>query len=529
MSKLRATCTLVILTGAALASTVGGPARGQGGPRLEEPVGRVGEVVLQYGMLQEYLLRYYGKGALERLIDESLLRQEGVRYKLTTTEPEIDARVQEVTAAARGGAPPVALLREQARYDLLTQKVLDAKWPVRDADLTRLQVRYARVKTQQQAKDLIREARRGVNFEQLVLQESLDKENGGLVNNGPFMKVENPPLFRLASDANLRPGQITPQPVSSGEFWLVIKLENQFGPETLTGKARTDAIARIRGFRLAGLRDALRKRYRADLSYPTSLEEVRGRGDATPTAVLARHGKEATTFADLQRRLVRYFGPRALEQLIDRSVISQEAARLKITVADSEADERVAALRKATGVSGFQTVLAGEGITERDWKERIRFNILAEKVLATRFPAAESELSRYSIRYVRVRSRAEADAILQAARAGAPFEQLLRRSLDQSGEGYLRPRAFLRSDQPIMYEALEKANAEPGQFLSEPLLLVRTWWVIRVESRQGPETLTAQERLDAARRINARKLDSLLDETRKSYRIERSLPAIQEG
>src|SRR2546421_672580 len=87
--------------------------------------------------------------------------------------------------------------------------------PVREEDeeLTRLTLRYARVETQQQARQIIREAKSGVNFETLVLRDSLDKENGGQLQPPRFLRVEHPYFFRLAMDnAPMRVGQVSSEP-----------------------------------------------------------------------------------------------------------------------------------------------------------------------------------------------------------------------------------------------------------------------------------------------------------------------------
>ena len=140
---------------------------------------------------------------------------------------------------------------------------------------------------------------------------------------------------------------------------------------------------------------------------------------------------------------------------------------------------------------------------------------------------------RYTARYFRAATQQDAAAVLQAAMGGAPFAQLIaQRSLDRSGDGFVKPRVFLRADSPQIHRAITQARLmNPGDFLPAPLPLGRSWLVIRLEARQGPETLTPAERADAARRMVLPQLDAMLDEARRASRIEYVTPvtAKQDG
>jgi foldase protein PrsA len=230
-------------------------------PAANGAIAKVGAQTITRGALTTHLMKYYARNGLEQLIDRSVIRQEAARLSASVSEPDLEARAAEVKrglgdfeAALKQQGVSEETWREGVRYGLLAEKVLDKKWPVKDTDLTRLMVRYARVNTRDQARKIITDAKNGVSFELLAAQQSIDgRENRGLVAEKPFLRVERPAFFKLATDAGLRVGQVTPQPIASKEYWLVLKLEGVFGPETLRGREREDAIRRIRAYRMASL------------------------------------------------------------------------------------------------------------------------------------------------------------------------------------------------------------------------------------------------------------------------------------
>jgi parvulin-like peptidyl-prolyl isomerase len=504
-------------------------------PAQGEVIAKVGASTITRSELFTHLMKFYGKAGLEQLIDRSVMRQEAARLKAEVTDADLNARVAELKKAAGSDFQQVLdgegiseeAWRERVRYALLAEKVLEKKWPVTKDDLTRFSVRYARVKTRSEAQQIIRAARNGVSFPVLVGQHSADgkTEHRGLVQPNPFLRIDNPYFFKvtleLMGQGVLREGQISPQPIESEDWYLVLKLERIYAAETLKPKEREEAIARIMAYRSGALMPASRKRYKIEhaVALKTLIDDPKLPGDT----VVSRVNSEAITRKQLVGHLLQYFGKTALDRLVERSLVAQEAARLNVTVSDAEVDERVAEAVKLVGQSAFQTALNQEGITEAAWRERARYSYLAEKVLNRRSPVSAADLERLKVRYIRVGTQETAQEVLRAAQTGARFEDLTaQRSLDRGGDGFIKPKAFLRMDNPVVFQAV--GNTPAGRIVAQPVEAGGSWYVLKVEARLGPETLTAKERDAAVRRINAGRMGDLLTTLRKSYRVEQTVP-----
>jgi hypothetical protein len=217
--------------------------------------------------------------------------------------------------------------------------------------------------------------------------------------------------------------------------------------------------------------------------------------------------------------LAETYGKTAFDQLVERAMTTQQAAKVNATVSDSEVAERVAAVKKATGASAFQAALDLEGITEEAWTERVRFTYLAEKTVNTRAPLTPSDLVRMTARYIRVATKEDADQVMKVAQGTASFETLAKQSsLDRNTDGFIKPRMFLKAEQPEIFKALE--NVTPGQVAPRPVQANGSFYILKLEAKFGTDTLTGKERDDAVRRINALRMGPLLDIWRKEFKVE---------
>jgi parvulin-like peptidyl-prolyl isomerase len=330
-------------------------------------------------------------------------------------------------------------------------------------------------------------------------------------------------MFKLATQANLRVGQYTPQPVQSGKYWMVLKLEKVFGPETLTGKERERAIQQIRANRLPALMPITRKRY--PVTTTTQMAKLIEDANLAPDTEIIKVGATPVTRKDLLAYLFEAFGKSALDQLVERRIVSQEAAKAGVTVSDGEVDGRVATVKKQTGEASFVTALNLEGITEDAWRERVRYTYLAEKLVNKRAPVKPEELERFTVRYIRVATKPEAEEVIRLAQSGTKFEQLVQqKSLDKAGDGFLKPRLFTRSENPEGFKVIEKARLQAGQVLGQPVDVGGAFLVLRLEGRFGPELMSVKEREDAVRRINALRMAQFLDTWHSEAKVDYPIP-----
>ncbi len=517
-----------LVPGAVLALTAclaAGSAGAQGSVTDATAVARAGTDAVTRKALYGHMARYYGRVGLEQLITRSLVRQEAARYKLDVPEADLAARTAELKKAA-GMRFEEALntegiteeaWKERTRYGMLAERVLARKWPVRDEDLVRLSLRYARYSSERQAKVAITEAR-STPFDILVLRDSLDKENAGQILPEKFLRVDRPDWYKRGED--LRPGQVSRDPIPSGEFWLVVKLEGRYGPETLSAKEREQAVQRINAYRMAFLLPTLRKRYPPSVKTPG--DQLFAGAESDAEAVMAQVGGQSITRKDLTSYLATYFGKTALEQLLERSILTQEARKQNVAVSDAELAARVADFQK--NKDALARVLQADGITEEAWKERLRYQMLAEKVVAARSPVKPEDLTRMTVRYLRLGAKKDADAVIQALRQGATVEQIQARLGGRVRDGFIQPRAFLRVDNPTIYKMIEDAKLRDGGVLPNAVELAGGWVAMRLEARFGPETLSAKEREDAVRRTNATRAGQVLDAVRRTYKVEYVLP-----
>ncbi|HWP35284.1 MAG TPA: peptidyl-prolyl cis-trans isomerase, partial [Thermodesulfobacteriota bacterium] len=207
-----------------------------------------------------------------------------------------------------------------------------------------------------------------------------------------------------------------------------------------------------------------------------------------------------------------------LERLIEGTLISQEAARLNVTVTEQEVDAEIAAVRQRERLTEEELVraLAQEGLTLADYRARVRDTIRRAKVISRTVRGAvtipEARLREYYERHkadftpparVRLRLlllplapdatdaeeaavRAEAQALRLRALQGEPFEALVRAhskgpAAEEGGDlgvldaGHLDPR----------FEAAVR-GLKPGE-VSAPVELERGVALLQLVERSGGE------------------------------------------
>lgn len=513
MFRIATFAAACLLTGAAAAQNLA-PAT---------PLAEVAGRTVTYGQVEDYLLRFYGPSGVEHLINHKVLRQEAERLKVEVTEEDFKTRMAALRKEAGPRLPEllkaegisVEVWEERNRLLLLGEHVQEALWPVTDASLKRLSVRYARTSSDAAARDIISAAKGKIDFELLVLQNSIDKDNGGLVQPDPFLRVENPPFFQLAEQANLREGQVTPRPIRSGEFWLVLKLEKVLPASTLTGPAREAAATRVRLFRRARLLPRLRARYA--ISRPKLAEALPQTPAERGKTLVGKVGDEDITAAELMRHLVRNYGRIALQALVDRAIFEKEAANLSLTVSTQEVEARHDRARRLVGQARMAELLANSGLTEEGWREMLRYEILGEKIVDSRFLPDPEEMTRISVQFAALPKEADARELIRRS-ASLNFDQVVKQ-LGRSG-GMLMPDPFLKAENPLVFEAVAKAGVRPGQIVPQPLPVGNRFFVLRLVKRQQAAELSATERAEVVRRLNATRTFELLERLRKNYPVE---------
>jgi hypothetical protein len=146
-------------------------------------------------------------------------------------------------------------------------------------------------------------------------------------------------------------------------------------------------------------------------------------------------------------------------------------------------------------------------------------------VVNARSPVQPEELTRLTVRYIRVPSRQEADAVVKALQMGAKFETVMAQaSLDRNGDGYLRPKPFTKTENPEAFKLISEGNVQPRQVLPTPVANGGSFVVLWLEGRQTAADMKPEEREAVAQRINALRLGDQLDAWKKEIRVEMVVP-----
>jgi len=277
--------------------------------------------------------------------------------------------------------------------------------------------------------------------------------------------------------------------------------------------------------------------------------------------IVARVNGEPVTRAELQRMLAdsrmrrlsqRELGTQipdskelqrlALQKLIHRRLILQEAHRRNITVTEEEIDKGVAALRsRFKGAKKYQGWLRSMGLDEKSLRESLRRDLLATRVsveVVKEARVTEEQVQEYyeahkaelqfpdevRLRIIAVKDRPAADEVLAALKKGEDFDRLAReRSMEaraaQVGDNRWAP---LESLSPSLREAVRPLK--PGE-ISGPLQGNTEFIVVRLEERRPPHTKTlAEARPEIEKRLLSVKqqevLQAWLVEQEKNAKIE---------
>ena len=157
------------------------------------------------------------------LIQQTVLLQEAKKAKL-----ESRADVKEAINAAREQVLINALIQDWAKANPVSDKDVKAAYDRQKAAYgdTEYQVRHILVKTEEQAKNLIKRlGNKGANFDKLAQEFSEDtgnKNQGGLL--GWVVPRSYPAAFGVAFSA-LKPGEVAQTPIRTQYGFHVVKLD----------------------------------------------------------------------------------------------------------------------------------------------------------------------------------------------------------------------------------------------------------------------------------------------------------------
>ncbi len=207
-----------------------------------------------------------------------------------------------------------------------------------------------------------------------------------------------------------------------------------------------------------------------------------------------------------------------LDQLIERTLILQEARRTGRLATDAEVDRRVGELGSQFPTQKeFEQALAREGISRAELRDRIRFELTVRRMLdALSVPEVREEEvrayfqahrqwfdepERVRVRHILLRTEAEARVTLARLRAGEPFDRLARQlsqdyaTRDRGGDlGVVAPGQTVPEFERAAF------SLQPGQ-LSDPVRTSFGYHVIQVTQRLPAKQATWETAREAALRL----------------------------
>ena len=161
---------------------------------------------------------------LNSMVNATLLAQAGRKAKV-----DQNPLVKEQLAAAENEAIADAYVASLARTQITEAKLRQAydQYAKEAPQTEEVHARHILVPTEQEAKDIIEQLKKGADFATLAKEKTTDpsgKANGG--DLGYFTKQDMVPAFANAAFA-LKPGEFTQTPVHTQFGWHVIKVEDR--------------------------------------------------------------------------------------------------------------------------------------------------------------------------------------------------------------------------------------------------------------------------------------------------------------
>lgn len=113
--------------------------------------------------------------------------------------------------------------------------------------------------------------------------------------------------------------------------------------------------------------------------------------------IVATVNGQPITRLTLISELEKQSGKKALDYLITRTLILQEAQKQKVTVSDKEVNDQLKQLQDNIAKSGqdYSQLLKTQGITEKDLKEQIRIQKIIDKIVGKDISVSDAEVNDY--------------------------------------------------------------------------------------------------------------------------------------
>ena len=260
----------------------------------------------------------------------------------------------------------------------------------------------------------------------------------------------------------------------------------------------------------------------------------------TNTQTVGSVNGDRITKSELYDTMANVYGSAAVESLITKKVIEQEADKRDVKVKDSEINEKVDAYKESYGgEEALISALEASGLTLDDLKEDLEVNIKIEKLMQEDIEISEDEVKAYyeenkanydqpeqvEVSHILVEDKDEANDLLKKIKAGKDFAKLAKEnstdpgSAENGGElGYI--------SKGEMVEEFEKAAfALKDNEVSDVVKSQYGYHIIKKTGHKEAKESTYEEfKEDAKEAALSEKIasesETWLEELKKDYKIK---------
>lgn len=201
-----------------------------------------------------------------------------------------------------------------------------------------------------------------------------------------------------------------------------------------------------------------------------------------------------------------------LDQLVDRALILQEARRRNLVAPDADVDARLADIRRNfPSEAEFESALRARGLSVAELRDRIRFEIAAQKLMAAvsqpqvsdaevrdyfaRNRAAFDQPAQARVRHILLRTPAEARIVLARLRGGEDFGAVARELSQDPGSKERGGELGMIQRGQTVPEFEQAAFSLPIGQISDPVKTSFGYHILQVQERVAAKPAT----LEAAR------------------------------
>jgi foldase protein PrsA len=238
--------------------------------------------------------------------------------------------------------------------------------------------------------------------------------------------------------------------------------------------------------------------------------------------VLATVNNESITRKQLVNRLLEYQGDDALQKMVNRSLVTQAAKKLSVTVTDAEVDAEVDKIKKNfKNEKDFLAVLQRSNLTERQHRDEVRFTLLMQRVVLKEQPVTDEDLQQYDVRMIIAPDKKTAEKWIGELGTTDFAQMASQRSLDPAGrESGGRMKPFLRVELLDVWRAINEQKIGKGAYTKAPVLLTdASWAIIKLENviPASSASTVEKERMDTL--VRRYRMDRWLNQAREQAKI----------